>query len=342
MKLSACLIVKNEAVMLAKTLPNLSKNVDEIILLDTGSTDNTIAVAEQFGAQIYHFTWIDDFAAARNESLKYATGDWIIWVDADEYLLESDLQQLRQSLEQSKANAGKVTLYEAKLGTCERTNGYAREKVFRNKLGWHFIRPINEQLVDGSGQVVAGEIIPVAIYHWGKDLSEVRMKEKRAKYVELYSKAINENPRDPYLQYLLGNRLEELVGVAEALPCYIRASELGKRTAIGIKALAKKAEILLKLKKLPEALQVAQELIVVDPQNISARNVLASICLVTGQLDQAIQLSTEALNLKLKDLDVNLFTTKAMPNFLLGRAYELKGEKELAQTHYRLYKEIAG
>jgi tetratricopeptide (TPR) repeat protein len=168
------------------------------------------------------------------------------------------------------------------------------------------------------------------------------MKEKRAKYVELYTKAINENPRDPFFYFLLGNRIEELSGLAEALPHYVKAHELGSQTTIGIRALAKQAEILFKLKRLPEALKTAQQLIALDSQNISARNVLASICLVTGQLDEAIKLSTEALTIKASENNVDLVTTKALPNFLLGRAYELKGEKTQAAKHYKLYHEVVG
>ena len=86
MKISACMIVKNEADNLAKTLPSLSQVVDEIIVVDTGSTDETVAVAEKYGAKVLHFTWCDDFSAARNYSLRYATGDWVMWTDADELI----------------------------------------------------------------------------------------------------------------------------------------------------------------------------------------------------------------------------------------------------------------
>jgi glycosyltransferase involved in cell wall biosynthesis len=61
--------------------------VDEVIVVDTGSTDRTVAVAEQMGARVFHFPWVDNFAAARNESLRHATGEWIFWMDADDRLM---------------------------------------------------------------------------------------------------------------------------------------------------------------------------------------------------------------------------------------------------------------
>ena len=150
MKLSACMIVKNEEKIQEKSLPTLSKYVDEIILVDTGSSDNTVELAKKFGAKIFHFAWINDFAAARNESLKHATGDWILWIDADEFLKEEDLKQLRASLEESKDEAHNLTIYEAEFGKCEKKVNYPRVKVFRNNKGYCFVRPINEQLINAN------------------------------------------------------------------------------------------------------------------------------------------------------------------------------------------------
>ena len=70
-KLSLCMIVKNEEEMLPACLESVDGIVDEIILVDTGSTDRTLEIAQQFGAKIHHFPWINDFAAARNESIKH-------------------------------------------------------------------------------------------------------------------------------------------------------------------------------------------------------------------------------------------------------------------------------
>lgn len=86
MKISACYIVKNEAENLARSIDSLQGVADEIVVADTGSTDNTMEVARQLGAAVYSFPWQEDFAAARNFALSKATGDWLILLDADEYL----------------------------------------------------------------------------------------------------------------------------------------------------------------------------------------------------------------------------------------------------------------
>lgn len=85
MKISACYIVKNEAANLPRSLASLGDAWDELVVVDTGSTDETVAIATRAGARVLHYTWQDDFAAARNFALDHATGDWVIFLDADEY-----------------------------------------------------------------------------------------------------------------------------------------------------------------------------------------------------------------------------------------------------------------
>src|SRR5579872_6223363 len=94
--IGACMIVKNEQENLARCLGSLRGAVDDIVVVDTGSTDRTIEIALEFGARVFHFDWIDDFAAARNESLCYATTDWVIWMDGDDELIETEPGALRK------------------------------------------------------------------------------------------------------------------------------------------------------------------------------------------------------------------------------------------------------
>ena len=97
-KLSLCMIAKNEAAFLGECLESFREAVDEIVVVDTGSTDATVAIAERAGAKVFHFTWCDDFAAARNESLSHATGDWVLWMDADERLAPGGARVLREAI----------------------------------------------------------------------------------------------------------------------------------------------------------------------------------------------------------------------------------------------------
>lgn len=96
--LSLCMIVRNEEQNLSECLDSVKNVVDEIIVIDTGSTDETVGIAESYGAQVEHFPWCDDFSKARNESIKYASGDWILWLDADERLLPESIPVLQDLL----------------------------------------------------------------------------------------------------------------------------------------------------------------------------------------------------------------------------------------------------
>lgn len=104
MRISACYITKNEEHNIRRSIESLRGQVDEIIVADTGSEDGTVAVAKSMGARVYHYSWQDDFAAARNFALSKATGDWLILLDADEYFTVETAGNIRALLEQVKEN----------------------------------------------------------------------------------------------------------------------------------------------------------------------------------------------------------------------------------------------
>ena len=93
-RLSVCMIVKNEERFLGQCLASVKGLADELIIIDTGSTDRTVEIAREHGAQVGHFEWCNDFAAARNASIAPATGDWILFLDADEELSSAEKQTL--------------------------------------------------------------------------------------------------------------------------------------------------------------------------------------------------------------------------------------------------------
>ncbi len=94
------MIVRNEESRLAECLSPVARLFDEIVIVDTGSVDATQQIAGQFTSQVFHFPWRDDFSAARNESLRHATGDWIFWLDADDRVSPENVARLEKCLGQ--------------------------------------------------------------------------------------------------------------------------------------------------------------------------------------------------------------------------------------------------
>ncbi|MCF7885860.1 MAG: glycosyltransferase family 2 protein, partial [Candidatus Marinimicrobia bacterium] len=96
------MIVKNEAACLADCLESVADIVDQIVVVDTGSEDDTVKIAKSFNAEVYNFEWQNNFAQARNESIKHAKSDWILWMDADERLLPDSKTHLQKLLRKEK------------------------------------------------------------------------------------------------------------------------------------------------------------------------------------------------------------------------------------------------
>lgn len=186
LKISACYIVKNNAADLEISLRSLKKYVDEIIVTDTGSTDDTVKVAEKFGAKIFHYEWNDDFAAARNFALSKVSGDTIIFLDADEFFTNLTAKNIRPVIEraaQAKKNALLINLV-----NIDRDNGnkilddtYCL-RIFKNLPGLHYVGKIHEELRVGEKNISEVVFVPqdvLQIFHTGYSTSISREKAER-------------------------------------------------------------------------------------------------------------------------------------------------------------------
>ena len=146
---SLCMIVKNEEDVLERCLNSVRELVDEIIIVDTGSEDGTKQTAERFTDQIYDFQWGDDFAAARNFSFARASGDYLMWMDADDVLPESSLRLLAEKKERMDPKTDVIMLpYQTAFD--EAGNPvfiYERERIVRNCPRSVWIGPVHEVIV---------------------------------------------------------------------------------------------------------------------------------------------------------------------------------------------------
>lgn len=147
--ISLCMIVKNEETCLRNCLVSVKDVVDEFIIVDTGSTDNTIQVIKEFTDTIYHYTWINDFAAARNYAFSLATKEYILWLDADDIVRKDDLDSLLHLKETLDSSIDIVTMiYDItfnKEGIS--TLSIPRDRLVRNKAGFYWRYFVHEELV---------------------------------------------------------------------------------------------------------------------------------------------------------------------------------------------------
>ncbi len=174
--LSLCMIVKNEGKNLARCLASAQPYVDEIVVVDTGSEDNTLAIAAQFDAKLDYFEWCDDFAAARNYSLARVTGEWILHLDADEELIVEDPDFRQQLLSQPEVLAFAVTRNDVNVPEDAFLGGF-HVRLFRNLPGFQYVNRYHEQLKYEGDRAAAPPLIykylqGARILHYGNSDEE--------------------------------------------------------------------------------------------------------------------------------------------------------------------------
>ena len=184
-RISACYIVRDDAVHLKKSIESLRDAVDELIVVDTGSHDDTVATAKACGAAVYEFPWADDFAAARNAALSHATGDWIVFIDADEYFSDETKGNLRTAITTADAEGTEVLLipwHNIDEVTGEVLLDSYAPRIFRRRTGRYYVGRIHEELRDTDGTVPKTNAVAPALLtlvHTGYSAVLTREKGER-------------------------------------------------------------------------------------------------------------------------------------------------------------------
>jgi glycosyltransferase involved in cell wall biosynthesis len=185
MKISACVITKNEEKNIRSYLTKIQRLVQEIILVDTGSSDNTVEIARSYGAKIYNYEWMQDFAAAKNYALEQATGDWIIFLDADEYFPDESEKNLKNYLKKMNKNdecdAIGVRIVNIDIDADnQELSSFVNLRIFRNRSNLRYKNAIHEELSNTQGTVnifmMENEI---KVYHTGYSKSLIVEKLQR-------------------------------------------------------------------------------------------------------------------------------------------------------------------
>ncbi len=204
--ISLCMIAKNEERVIRECLTSAAPFFNQMIVVDTGSTDRTAAIAEECGAEVHHIEWPDSFAEARNESLKHAKGDWIFWLDCDDTLPwssgEAIVHAATQAGDEIKAFVVPVQFVEDGPGGGTRVD---HVKLIRNLEGISFEGRIHEQVL-GSIRRHKGEVVRLdaVVLHSGYDTSEDGQARKRERDEKLLALDLAERPDHPFVHFNIG------------------------------------------------------------------------------------------------------------------------------------------
>jgi len=219
------MIVKNEEKNLPRVLSSIKELADEVIVLDTGSTDRTVEIAESFGAKVYHFEWCDDFSAARNESLKYATKEYILWLDGDDEIEKTEHEKIKRHLSERPGSAYYLRL--KNIMKDQKTEAI-QLRMFPNKRGILFKGKIHEQVFQSIKDMnIPMSLCDATIIHHGY-YDDTSMKEKLIRNRILQEKGLEERPDDVVAMFFLSRTLKGLNEFNEALGYIDRIIEKGE------------------------------------------------------------------------------------------------------------------
>ena len=264
-RLTVCLIAKNEEKFLGQCLASIRELASQIVVVDTGSNDRTVEIAKRAGAEVHEFVWNDDFSAARNEALKFATGDWVLFLDADEELLPAHRETILQEMQTVAVMAWRLPIIDQ--GRELEGRSYV-PRLFRNAPGLFYVGRVHEQVftsieVRRAEWGLENRLGKSALLHHGYTNEMVVSRDKIARNLRLLERAIEEIPDEPNLLMSLGlelvrsgrlnaglERYQEAFQLMSALPAAQVVPELRETL------LTQYATQLLTAKRFPEIVQL--------------------------------------------------------------------------------------
>ncbi|MBD5462816.1 MAG: glycosyltransferase [Lachnospiraceae bacterium] len=201
---SVCMIAKNEEKNIERCLKSIQDFDCEIIVVDTGSTDKTKEIAQQYATKVLEFDWINDFSAARNFSISNASYDWILILDCDEWVQESNSEEFMQLARTYPTYIGRLKRKNLTYMDSEKQVYIDMVERFFNRRYYHYEGSIHEQVTPSSPRDLIAFDIPLTILHSGYVGTKEELEDKRIRNMTLLMQELERNPDDPYLYFQIG------------------------------------------------------------------------------------------------------------------------------------------
>lgn len=231
-RLSQCMIVKDEEKNIGKALSWGKGIAFEQIVVDTGSTDKTVQIAQEMGAKVYHFDWIDDFSAAKNFAIEQATGKWIAFLDADEYFSIEDAGKLHgilENIDKEQRLRGETILVQCSMVHLDEYgkpfSAMVHKRVFSNTSKLRYVNKIHEMLrYSGAGRPVTIDASKsLNIFHTGYSASIYKETKKLDRNIEMLKLDLERDPSNRDSWSYLGDAYVAAKMLEEAVDAYDKA-----------------------------------------------------------------------------------------------------------------------
>lgn len=301
--ISLCMIVKNEERFLPGCLDSVAGIVDEIIIVDTGSTDSTAAIAESYGAVVIPFIWENDFAKARNAGVERASGEWILFLDADEQLDMTTRVQLLEFAREKELSALLLQIWNV-VGEDEAQGATIHPvlRMFRSDAKHRFEGRIHEQIAASILREKPGarfHLTDVIIHHYGYRNQVIAEKNKLQRNMDLLELAIKEEPDNGFHRYNIGVEYLRTGQPALALEAFRKAKQVEGFRQLSYSHLVVKYESLSlqMLGRWAEALDIAVEGTLMFSDYPDIWHYKALCCAHNGQLQDAYKAAEKVLEL---------------------------------------------
>ncbi|TKC17038.1 glycosyltransferase [Robertmurraya kyonggiensis] len=298
--LSLCMIVKNEEKVIERCLSSVAHLIDEIIIVDTGSTDHTKEIVAKYTSNIYDFEWNNDFSAARNYAASKATGEWIIALDADEYIDEENFKDFIQELIEDDAHfdaySAKILNFAGKFG--ENLVQNFHDRIYKNNGDISYYRNIHEQFKNNKGKPLKNKNSSLLIFHSGYLNQTVYEKGKSERNKELLDREMSNGGNKAFDYFNYGNEYCSIGDYENALESYLKAYKMKAdfRLSWVSTTLVQIIICLMNLKRYNDALNVIK-----DAENMYSTSpefsyLKGEIFFLRGQLEDAKRMFLQIIN----------------------------------------------
>ncbi|MCG7334344.1 glycosyltransferase [Sporosarcina sp. ACRSM] len=333
--LSICMIVKNEEKVLSRCLDSISGIADEIIIVDTGSNDQSKEIALRYTNNVYDFEWVDDFSKARNYAASKATGEWIFAIDADEFVERESFQKLKVELVEKppKFNIIGVQIVSFVGQNGENTSLNYHERLYKNNGDISYYRNVHEILAHVDSKENKGTI-DFQLFHSGY-LADV-MNEKN-KFERNLNLLLNKKEKEPMDYFFIGNEYRNLEELDKAITYYQKAYTLKPDMYLDWvkKLLLYLAETLHRSKRDEEALEILESCEKIYPNLVDFKFYKGAIYFDKKQYKRSKKIFEDILLQKGNLVsDTSIDFLELSPLRYLGEIYEKENELHKAVQSY--------